>query len=105
MLLENDLNKRDEQSSSYIIEENIKAQIYEFLDTLIKIKSIENVTSVHFTKRLSDIYVVTKKEDLDINEKIIKLFTQWESTYKIFPELHMISEDELFYIPQGAKSI
>ena len=99
-----DIDKEDNKAD-YLVEGRKLSLLFEFADTLAKIKSLEIVSKICFTKMVSDIYIVTKKENLDENEKIIKLFAQWESTYKIFPEVHIISEEEEFYIPQGASRI
>ena len=53
---------------------------------------------------MHDIFVVTEFDDIDLSEKILGKFAQWEAAYKIFPELHIINKDEKFYIPSGSFS-
>ncbi len=78
--------------------------MFEFIDTLLKIKKISSVVKV-CVSAMSDIYVITENDDIDVNEKIMKIFAQWETNYRIFPELHIINESEQFYIPSGANCI
>lgn len=84
--------------------DEIPALMYEFYDTLSKIKKIKNVLEVHCSKKMHDIFVVTEFDDVDLSEKILSKFAQWESAYRIFPELHIINKDEKFYIPSGSFS-
>ncbi|MBR1942394.1 hypothetical protein IJ843_01510 [bacterium] len=49
--------------------------------------------------------LLTQKDDVDISEKIMEQFAMWETSYSIFPELHIINENEKFYIPSGANCI
>lgn len=84
--------------------DEIPAIMYEFYDTLNKIKKIKNVLEVHCSKKISDIFVVTEEDDIDLSEKILNKFAQWEATYHIFPELHIINKSEKFYIPTGSFS-
>ncbi len=84
--------------------DEILAIMYEFYDTLSKIKKIKNVLEVHCSRKMSDIFVVTELDDIDLSEKIMGKFSQWEATYRIFPELHIINKNEKFYIPSGSFS-
>lgn len=84
--------------------DEVPAIMYEFYDTLSKIKKIKNVLEVHCSKKMSDIFVVTEHDDVDLSEKILAKFAQWEAAYRIFPELHIINKDEKFYIPTGSFS-
>lgn len=83
----------------------VPAFVYEFIDTIIKIKNLDKVLEVCFPKKMSDIYVVTEEDDVELAEKIMKKFAAWESSYKVFPELHIINKNEKFYIPDGANCI
>lgn len=78
---------------------------YELLDTILKIKKIENVNSLYISNGMTDIYVVTEYDDVDTSENIMEQFANWEVSYKMFPELHVINKNETFYIPAGAKCI
>lgn len=88
-----------------IAREQIPAVMFEFFDTLNKIKKLKNVLEVSFTHMMSDIYVVIEKDDVDLSEHIMESFAQWEATYKVFPELHIINKDERFYIPNGSYAL
>ena len=83
----------------------VPAFVYEFIDTIVKIKNLDKVLEVCFPKKMSDIYVVTEEDDVELAETIMKKFAAWESSYKVFPELHIINKNEKFYIPDGANSI
>lgn len=85
-----------------IAREQIPAIMFEFFDTLTKIKKLKNVLEVSFTHMMADIYVVIEKDDVDLSEHIMESFAQWEANYKVFPELHIINKDEKFYIPNGS---
>ena len=87
----------------------IKRVIFDIDNTLIPWKEeyyneIKNVLEVHCSKKMSDIFVVTEEDDIDLSEKILNKFAQWEATYHIFPELHIINKSEKFYIPTGSFS-
>ena len=71
----------------------------------MKIKKIDKVLDVCFSPKLTDIYVVTEEDDVDTSEQIMEEFATWESSYKVFPELHIINDNEKFYIPAGASSL
>ncbi|MBS5801484.1 MAG: hypothetical protein KIC80_00520 [Brachyspira sp.] len=93
------------KNTDNVSREEIPSIVFEFMDTLLKIKHIENVVKICFLPGISDIFVVTTSDDIDLNEKIMETFSQWEACYKIFPELHIINEEEEFYIPDGAHCI
>lgn len=100
------LTKTDEiNNCDNISRKEIPSIVFEFMDTLLKIKNIGNVIKICFLPEISDIYVVTTSDDLDLNEQIMETFAQWEASYKIFPEVHIINENEEFYIPNGAHCI
>ena len=88
-----------------IAREQIPAVMFEFFDTLNKIKNLTSVLEVCFTQKMADIYVVLEKDDVDLSEHIMESFAQWEATYKVFPELHIINKDEKFYIPNGSYAL
>lgn len=85
--------------------QKIQQLIFEFIDTLLKIKEIPGVLNIYFISHITDIYVVTSEDDVTLSDKIIEKFAQWEATYHIFPELHIINKNEKFYIPNGASEI
>lgn len=85
-----------------IAREQIPMVMFEFYDTLNKIKELSEVLNIFFTKNIADIYVVLKKDDVELAENIMERFAQWEASYKVFPELHIINQDEKFYIPNGS---
>lgn len=93
------------KNTDNVSRKEIPSIVFEFMDTLLKIKNIKNVVKICFLPEISDIFVVTTSDDIDLNEKIMETFSQWEACYKIFPELHIINEDEEFYIPDGAHCI
>ena len=97
--------KQEERKDNLVSTEEIPSIIYEFLDTLMKIKKIDKVINVCFVHKLTDIYVVTKEDDVNISEQIMEEFATWESSYKVFPELHIINNNEQFYIPVGASCL
>ena len=100
MIKEEVLDKKDT-----ISRQEIPIILYEFLDTLLKIRKINDVVNVCFVKELTDIYVITARNDADLSEHIMEKFAMWEASYKIFPELHIIDQEEMFYIPEGASCI
>jgi hypothetical protein len=102
-VVEEKTNEMHEQET--IAKQEVPLIIYEFLDTLLKIRKIETVLGVHFAQKMSDIYVVTEKDDVDLSENIMEKFATWEASYKVFPELHIINKEETFYIPDGAMCI
>lgn len=77
--------------------------VFEFTDTLWKIKQLDGVKNIYIVDY--DIYVVTVDDNVDLMDNITTRFAEWEATYHIFPELHTITENEMFYIQSGAKII
>ena len=98
-LMEENLTNKD--CVSLIEQEKIMQMMFEFFDTLKKIKHLNGVTDISIVGY--DIYVVTEKDDVDLIDDITTKFAQWEATYHIFPELHTITKEEMFYIQSGAK--
>lgn len=91
----------NENETNTIKRSEIKPMIFEFLDALFKIRNLDNVESVHFVNH-EDVFVFTDNEDLDLEENIINKFAQWEMDYKIFPELHILTKDQKYLLPEGA---
>lgn len=85
--------------------QDVPPLLFEFIDTLLKIRKFDRVIEVCFAKQMTDIYVVTEEDDVDLSEKIMKKFAGWEASYMLFPELHIINKDEKFYIPDGANCL
>lgn len=77
--------------------------VFEFTDTLLKIKQLDGVKNIYIVDY--DIYVITADDNVDLMDNITTRFAEWEATYHIFPELHTITENEMFYIQSGAKII
>ena len=78
--------------------------LFSLMQTLFELKNIEKVTSVYlyFNEKL-EIYVFTKDEDTEIEEKIIYSIAQWESEQKYFPETYIrIEGEEINELPRGA---
>jgi len=84
--------------------------VVDFNHMLKTIKNIETVESVYlstskFTKKL-EIYVFYQTENLDIEEKIMAIFTNWEEDYQYFPEIYIYPMDKIddkhFCLPSGA---
>ena len=73
--------------------------VFDFLDTMKKIENLEKVRQVNLSYPSDSdmenlqIYVFTKGEDLDIEDQITKLITDWEIDYSFFPEFHIIPCD------------
>lgn len=85
-----------------VTRDEIPVIMFEFYDTLNKIKNLKSVMEVCFTQKIADIYVVLEKDNVELAEHIMEKFAEWESSYKVFPELHIINQDEKFYIPKGS---
>ena len=97
--------KNVEKKSAYNVpRDEVQKLMFEFIDTLQKIKNMTDVTSVHIAE-LVDVFVVVKEDNVSLSEKIMEKFAEWEAQYKIFPELHIINKDEKFYIPSGSYAI
>ncbi len=97
--------KTTENIDNGIARDKFTIIMFEFLDTLNKIKELKNVKGVYFTKDFIDIYVLLEKEDVDLAEFIMEKFSLWEASYKLFPEFHIINKDERFYIPSGSYTL
>lgn len=99
-LMEKDLTTKECVSRQ---EQEKMKMVFEFTDTLLKIKQLDGVKNIYIVDY--DIYVVTADDDVDLMDNITTRFAEWEATYHIFPELHTITENEMFYIQSGAKII
>lgn len=99
------LEEKELKATDRVERSEIPVILFDFFDTLLKIKKVENVKDIYFAKKMTDIYVVTEVDDVDMSETIMNKFALWESSYQVFPELHIINKDETFYIPAGATLI
>lgn len=95
-------NDKTEFMEKTVERDEIPVILFDFFDTLRKIKQLENVIKVCFTDKMADIYILLENDDIDLSEYIMERFAQWETAYKVFPELHIINKNEEFYIPTGS---
>lgn len=96
---------KDKKAIYDVPRDEVQKLMFEFFDTLQKIKNMANVISVHIADKLVDVFVVVKEDDVSLSENIMEKFAEWEAQYKIFPELHIINKNEKFYIPSGSYAI
>ena len=96
------INEKTEYIEKTVEREQIPVILFDFFDTLSKIKQLEKVIKICFTNKMADIYVLLENDDIDLADYIMGKFAQWETAYKVFPELHIINKDEEFYIPTGS---
>ena len=82
--------------------------LFDLICMLSDIKRTETVDSIFLNEANEklEIYVFYQEENFDIEDKIMKIFTNWEEEYKYFPELFiypldMIS-DKKYSLPQSA---
>ena len=82
-------------SSDNIFDPNMTPFIFDLFDMIIKIRKMQFVEKVCFHKKSVnlDIYVIMESENLDVEDKIMTLFTNWEQDYKCFPEIHIMPRD------------
>lgn len=85
--------------------------LFDLFCTLRDIKNTETVDSV-YTNVANDkfeIYVFYEKENFDIENKIIKYLTDWEETYRYFPEIFVypldMIEDKKMSLPESAREV
>lgn len=102
MIAEEDKNKTPAEENRSVPAAMIPVIIFDFYCTLSKIKKMEKVIKISCSEKLTDIFIVLENDDIEMSEKIIDEFAQWEADYKVFPELHVINQNELFYIPAGS---
>ena len=86
----NDLKTSEELSDA-----KITPFVFDLMYMLRKIKQTATVQNVYFNKANEklEIYVFYEKEDFDIEDEITKYFTDWETSYKYFPELFIYPLD------------
>ena len=104
-IIEDELKNQLATKSELEQQQFIRKLLFEFFDTLCKIKQLKGVSEIYFIDCVTDIFVVTSVDDVDLSDKIIQKFAQWEATYHIFPELHIITKEECYFIPNGALKI
>lgn len=81
-----------------------KSVAFDFLDTLFRIKKIKGVIKVCVdTEKFQEVFVVIEKDDAELMDTVTTEFAKWEAEYHIFPELHVINEDEMYYVPTNAE--
>lgn len=85
--------------------------VFDFYCTINDIKKIETVESVYLNQSSYklEIYVFYEKENFEVEDKITKLISDFETTYLYFPEvfiepLDMIERKELV-LPQSAREV
>lgn len=85
--------------------------LFDLICTLGDIKKIDAVDSVYLNESNEklEIYVFYDKENFDIEDTITKYFTDWEESYKYFPELFIYPLDMITSksttLPQSAMEI
>lgn len=85
--------------------------LYFFNSTVAKIKELQGIDSLYLALPESldilQVYIFTKKEDLELETKITELYTAWETTYNSYPEFHILPITDLEgskeeYMPETA---
>lgn len=86
----------------------ITPMMYDLIMALMDVKKIEKVDSIYVNQgeQKFEIYVFYDIEDFDLEDKIMKIFTDFEEAYRFFPEifiypLNMI-ENKKMTIPDKA---
>lgn len=91
--------------------QEITPLVYELMLTVRDVKNTETVNSVYLNEANQnlEIYVFYEKEDFEIEDKIIKYFTDWEENYKYFPEIFIypldMIEDKRMSLPETAMEV
>lgn len=97
------------QQKTVFLNTDISPFVFDLFCTIKNIKEFEDVTNVYLNSANSklEIYVFYKKEDFEIENKILKEITNWEDTYKYFPEIFIypldMIEDERLALPKSAE--
>ena len=85
--------------------------VFDMLCSLRDIKNTETVDSVYINavNDKLEIYVFYEKENFDIENKIIKYLTDWEESYRYFPEIFVypldMIEDKKMSLPESAREV
>lgn len=85
--------------------------LFDLICTLGDIQETETVDSIYMNEANEklEIYVFYEHENFEIEDKIIKIFTDWEESYKYFPELYVYPLDMISskknVLPDSAREI
>ncbi len=91
--------------------EQITPLLFDLVCTLGDVKRTETVDSVYLnmSNEKLEIYVFYEKENFEIEDKLTKYFTDWEESYKYFPEIFVYPLDMITSkqtsLPQTAMEI
>lgn len=91
--------------------QEITPLVYELMLTVRDVKNTETVNSVYLNEANQnlEIYVFYEKENFEIEDKIIKYFTDWEENYKYFPEIFIypldMIKDKRMSLPESAMEV
>lgn len=67
----------------------ISPMVFDLIMALIDVKNFDKVDSVYVNhdEQKFEIYVFYDIEDFDLEDKIMKIFTNYEEAYRFFPEI------------------
>lgn len=104
------IEANDVQKNVYSIGQ-ISPMMFELIMSLMDVKNINEVDSIYINldEQKFEIYVFYDIENFEIEDKIIKIFSNFEETYSFFPEifiypLNMI-QDKKMTLPDKAVAL
>lgn len=105
------INEKEQTFKTVFSNIEISPLVFDLYCTINDIKKIETVQSVYLNQSSYklEIYVFYEKENFEVEDKIIKLVSDFELQYLYFPEvfiepLDMIERKELV-LPQSAREV
>lgn len=105
------INEKEKVHKTVFTNTEITPLLFDLYSALVEIKNIKEVDSVYIHKAMYnlEIYIFYEQENFDIEDKITRAITEFETDYKYFPEvfihpLDMIERKELV-LPEDAKAI